>query len=351
VLLLLLLLMLLLLMLLLLQLYVAVDSLATSPPLLMEFQWPDPLAPALDDDGRPPQWLTLRANTWGGRDWHCGLCNMWADPGHLAGQKHRNKVAQMPDPTPPVSDDNGQHPEWLTLQAAPWGGRDWHCGLCNQWVTPDHLATPRHMNRAVWAVADARLSQATDWQQQLAPRDVQPQALVEQQQADIAADPGHVDRRRPAAPPPPPPPPLLADMGVPPPPARQLTRPPNVQQPDAGGAQSVQQGGAPHHTPQPLITSLAQLAPEVIDALMEMLMSRLHGAAAQQLTPTAATPDEATWQVRDSDWSYSPGDSSHRGWHAQPTHTATTPDEATWQARNSAWSYGPGDSSHRGWRA
>ena len=67
----------------------------------------------------------------------------------------------------------------------------------------------------------------------------------------------------------------------------------------------------PPHTPQPVITSLAQLAPEVIEALMEMLMSRLHRAAAQQPTPTAAAPDEATWQVKDSSWSNSSGDSSY----------------------------------------
>jgi hypothetical protein len=100
-----------------------------------------------------------------------------------------------------------------------------------------------------------------------------------------------------------------------------------------------------------LITSLTQLAPEVIEALMEMLMSRLHRAAAQQHTPAATAPDEAMWQARDSDWSYSPGDSSHRGWHEQPTPPATTLDGATWQVRDTAWSYSSGDGSHWGWHA
>ena len=73
----------------------------------------------------------------------------------------------------------------------------------------------------------------------------------------------------------------------------------------------------PPQTPQPVITSLAQLAPEVIDALMEMLMSELHGAAAQQHTPTATAPDEATQPVRDSSWSNSSGDSGYYvpSWH------------------------------------
>ena len=65
-----------------------------------------------------------------------------------------------------------------------------------------------------------------------------------------------------------------------------------------------------------MITSLAQLAPEVIEALLEMLMSRLQRAAALQPTPTAPAHDEATWQVRGSGWSYSPGDNSHWEWHA-----------------------------------
>ena len=60
-----------------------------------------------------------------------------------------------------------------------------------------------------------------------------------------------------------------------------------------------------------MITSLAQLAPEVIDDLMEMLMSRLHRAAARQLTPTATAPDDANQLVREASWSNSSGDSGY----------------------------------------
>jgi hypothetical protein len=98
-----------------------------------------------------------------------------------------------------------------------------------------------------------------------------------------------------------------------------------------------------------LITSLTQLAPEVIEALMEMLMSRLNRAAAQQHIPAAAAPDEVMWQARDSDRSHSPGDSSHRGWHERHTPTATTPGGATWQVSDTAWSYSSGDGGNWGW--
>ena len=65
-----------------------------------------------------------------------------------------------------------------------------------------------------------------------------------------------------------------------------------------------------------MITSLTQLAPEVIEALMQMLTSRLRGAAALQPTPTATAPDEATQLVRDPGWSYSSGEGSYWAWHA-----------------------------------
>ena len=98
---------------------------------------------------------------------------------------------------------------------------------------------------------------------------------------------------------------------MPAPPARKLARTPNVQRHDDGGAQGAQQGGAPNHTPQPLITSLTQLAPEVIEALMEMLMSRLNRAAAQQPTPTAAAPNDANQLVGEASRSNSSGDSGY----------------------------------------
>ena len=91
----------------------------------------------------------------------------------------------------------------------------------------------------------------------------------------------------------------------------QPTQLSNVQQPDANGAQSVQPGGARPLTFPPLITSLAPLTPEVIDDLMEMLMFRLHRAAARQLTPTATAPDNANRLARDASWSNSSGDNGY----------------------------------------
>jgi hypothetical protein len=80
---------------------------------------------------------------------------------------------------------------------------------------------------------------------------------------------------------------------------------------NASGVQGVQPGGARPITLPPVITSLAQLAPEVIEALMEMLMSRLHGAAAQQPTPTAAAPNDANQLVGEASRSNSSGDSGY----------------------------------------
>ena len=78
----------------------------------MEFRHPDPPAPACDGNGQPAQWLTLRAFPTWGRDWHCGLCNQWANLGHLAGQKHRNNIAWLTKQSPQAID-------WQQQQAPP----------------------------------------------------------------------------------------------------------------------------------------------------------------------------------------------------------------------------------------
>ena len=177
-----------------------------------------------------------------------------------------------PDPPAPVCDENGQPPQWLELRDYPTGvGRSWHCGLCNLWAEPSHLLGQKHLSNIAWL----KHRQSS-------------QAIVEQQQP----------ARRPQ-----PPPPLQMPT--------QPTQLSNVQQPDASGVQGVQPGGARPITLPPVITSLAQLAPEVIEALMEMLMSRLNRAAAQQPTPTAAAPNDANQLVGEASRSNSSGDSGY----------------------------------------
>ena len=162
----------------LLQPHMAVDVLATSSSLLMEYRWPDPPPPALAGNGQLPEWLTLRPNhASGGNDWYCGLCDRWADEGHLTGKVHRGKVTQRGDPAPPVVD--GQPPRWLTLEVSEsWNGRQWFCGLCSAWVTSEHLATAKHRNNVVWHVTGEQLSLATDWQQQPAQPALQQQMVA-----------------------------------------------------------------------------------------------------------------------------------------------------------------------------
>jgi hypothetical protein len=63
-----------------------------------------------------------------------------------------------------------------------------------------------------------------------------------------------------------------------------------------------------------LITSLAQLAPEVVDALMEMLMSRLHARTTATATvndPATDAASDTSMTRRDSSWSNGSGDSGY----------------------------------------
>ena len=83
----------------------------------MAFAWPDPPAPIRDEHGQIPPWLQLGARTeWQGNDWHCSLCGMWADAGHLGGHKHRNRLAQIAAVEAPVRDAAGRVPDWLVIR-------------------------------------------------------------------------------------------------------------------------------------------------------------------------------------------------------------------------------------------
>ena len=118
----------------------------------MSFTWPDPSPPLVDASGQVPSWLQLRfRDDWPASDWYCTLCSMWADVGHLNGQKHKNKVFHISDVELSVRDSSGCPPSWLVMKEWPdGGGTSWYCELCNAFADSSHLDSSKHMSKATW---------------------------------------------------------------------------------------------------------------------------------------------------------------------------------------------------------
>ena len=118
----------------------------------MAFSWPDPPAPFRDEHGQIPSWLQLRFRSdWQGFDWHCSLCGMWADSGHLGGHKHKNRLAQIAAVEAPVRDAIGRVPDWLVMKDWPdAGGRSWYCELCGAFAEVSHLESAKHLSKVLW---------------------------------------------------------------------------------------------------------------------------------------------------------------------------------------------------------
>ena len=164
-----------------------------------------------------------------------------------------------PDPPCPIVGVDGAVPMWLSLKAFPGGGRNWYCCLCQQWADTSHLSGRRHQNR-LWVLSQRQCSSMLGLQAAAARQLVSPTSdrLAVQSRCCTSADTGGLS------------------MGI-------------VSSSRSCADQHPNMNAFQHCPSAARITSMSQLAPDVLEELAELARSKL-GTLSSSSTHVSVTP-------------------------------------------------------------
>mmetsp|Transcript_51690 Transcript_51690/g.123043 ORF Transcript_51690/g.123043 Transcript_51690/m.123043 type:complete len:291 (+) Transcript_51690:82-954(+) len=79
-------------------------------------------------------------------EYFCTLCNAYATEGHIASEKHKNRVAWQESKTAEPDADSEYSRPYFELKED-GGVEGWYCNLCNQWADEWHLKGKKHVKQ------------------------------------------------------------------------------------------------------------------------------------------------------------------------------------------------------------